>query len=223
MTKNLAKRPLIIGITGNIGTGKSTVLRYLADKGAHVVDADQLTHRALASDGPAYGAVVAAFGATILNTDGSINRPALGKVVFADPEKLAQLESIVHPAVFQLAQQEIAGTGAPVVILEAIKLLETGCLVKLCDEIWVVTASLQTQIKRLMEQRNMSEAEARRRMAAQSAQEDKVRQATRLIDNDGPLQSLYAQLDAIWRMIDDERYTAHGHKLSFFERVQDST
>ncbi len=191
------RRPFIVGLTGNIGTGKSTVLRYFASKGAHVIDADQLTHWALAKDGSAYSAVVTAFGAHILNTDGSINRPALGKIVFSDSKQLAALEKIIHPAVLQLAQQEIATTLASVVILEAIKLLEAGNLIKLCDEIWVVTASSETQMRRLIELRGMDEAEARRRMAAQSSQEEKIKRADRVINNDGSTEELYEQLDLL--------------------------
>ena len=195
------KLPLIVGLTGNIGTGKSTVLRYLAQKGAHVVDADKLTHRAQLPDGPAYPAIVEAFGKEILNEDGSINRPALGKVVFSDAAKLAQLERIVHPAVFLLAQQEIASTDAPVIILEAIKLLESNNIVRLCNEIWVITASEETQIARLMASRGMSRQEAQQRMANQSPQTEKVKRAHRVIDNDGDTEKLYEQLDRIWSEI----------------------
>lgn len=194
-----AHHPLVIGLTGNIGTGKSTVLRYLAQKGAHIVDADQLTHRAQSPQGPAYPAIVGLFGKEILNEDGTINRVALGKIVFSDPQKLAKLEQLVHPAVFQLAQEEIASTLAPVVILEAIKLLEANNVVKLCQEIWVITASEERQLERLMANRGMSEAEAQRRMANQSSQAEKIKRADRVIDNDGTPEKLYEQLDRIWK------------------------
>lgn len=196
-----AHHPLVVGLTGNIGTGKSTVLRYLAQKGAHIVDADQLTHRAQSPHGPAYPAIVELFGNEILNEDKTINRAALGKIVFSDSQKLAKLEQIVHPAVFQLAQEEIASTSAPVVILEAIKLLEANNVVKLCQEIWVITASEERQLERLMANRGMSEAEALRRMANQSSQEEKIKRADRVIDNDGTPEKLYEQLDRIWNEI----------------------
>ena len=191
-------KPLIIGLTGNIATGKSTVLRSLAAKGAHTIDADQLTHQTMQPAGPAYAAIVDAFGPGILNADHTINRPALGKIVFADALALQQLEQIVHPAVFALAQREIAATQAPVIILEAIKLLEARRLGTLCDEIWVITSSPETQLRRLLEQRGMDEDEARRRMAAQSSQAEKVKMADRVIDNNGTPAALAAQLDAIW-------------------------
>ncbi len=194
-------RPKTIGLTGNIGTGKSTVLRYLAERGAAVIDADALAHQAIAPGGPAYQAVLDLFGTQILAPDGSIDRKALGAIVFADPAKLAQLEAIVHPAVFELAQRILHETAAPVIVIEAIKLLESGRLLKLCDEVWVVTADEDSQLRRLMQGRGMSEAEARQRMAAQSPQEEKVKRATRVIDNSGSLEQLYEQLDRLWREV----------------------
>lgn len=199
--------PLIIGLTGNIATGKSTVLHYLATRGAQVIDADQLTHQAMAPGGLAYGAIVAAFGATILQADGTINRPALGKVVFQDPAALQRLEQIVHPAVFILAQQAIAASTTTVIVIEAIKLLEAQNLVKLCHEIWVVTASEATQLRRLREGRGMDEAEARRRMAAQSPQTEKVKRADRVIDNDGTPDDLHRQLDQLWDEVEKKLAT----------------
>lgn len=191
-------RPIIVGLTGNIATGKSTVLAYLRHKGAHIIDADRLAHAAMAPSGPAYAAVVAAFGPGVVAADGQIDRLALGRIVFADAAALQRLEAIVHPAVFQLAQAELATTTAPVVILEAIKLLESGRLLTLCNEVWVVTAAPEIQMARLLTLRGMSETEAAQRMAAQSSQAEKVQRATRVIDNSGTTDELAAQLDAIW-------------------------
>jgi len=108
------------------------------------------------------------------------------------------LEEIVHPAVYTLAQESIDATDATVVVLEAIKLLDGGQTVTLCDAIWVVTSELQDQLQRLMTQRDMNEVEAQRRMNAQSSQANKVAQADRVIDNNGTLDALYAQLDGLW-------------------------
>lgn len=191
-------RPLTIGLTGNIATGKSAVLAYLQQRGAAVIDADKLAHQAMAPGGPAYAAVVAAFGPTVVATDGAIDRQALGAIVFADATRLAQLEAIVHPAVSALAQQALAATTAPVVVIEAIKLIESGRLLPLCDEVWVVVADEATQLQRLMQLRGLSEAEARLRMAAQSPQAEKIKHATRVIENNGDWRALHAQLDAIW-------------------------
>lgn len=193
-----ARRKVIIGLTGNIGTGKSTVLAYLAGKGALVIDADKLAHRAIEPGMPGHAAVAAAFGPEVVQADGSIDRAALGRIVFSSAARLAELEAIVHPAVFALAREVIAASDAPVAVVEAIKLLEAGNLRRLCQEIWVVTSLPAVQMRRLMESRGMSAEEAQRRMAAQSPQEEKVRQATRVIANDGSLDELHAALDAAW-------------------------
>lgn len=189
---------LIVGLTGNIATGKSTVLQYLRAKGAYVIDADKLTHQAMQPDGPAYAAIVEAFGPSVVNGDRTIDRGALGRIVFSDPAKLRELEAIVHPAVFVLAKEELARTDASLVVVEAIKLLESQRLLTLCNEVWVVTADPDVQLRRLMSQRAMTEAEARQRMAAQSAQEEKVKHATRVIANNGTPEELYRQLDVLW-------------------------
>lgn len=195
---------IIIGLTGNIATGKSAVLQYLADKGAYVLDADKLAHESMQLGTHTYWAIVDEFGQGILQVDGAIDRRALGKIVFNEPDALARLEAIVHPAVFDLARRELVTVDANVIILEAIKLLEAGNLVTLCDEVWVVTARPETQLRRLREQRSMNEAEAKRRMAAQSSQEDKIKQADRVIDNDGDWPALTAQLDQIWQELSDK-------------------
>ena len=189
---------LIVGLTGNIATGKSTVLQYLRAKGAYVIDADTLTHQAMQPGGPAYAAIIEAFGPTVIKEDGTVDRTALGRIVFSDPLKLRQLEEIVHPAVFVLAQEELARTDASLVVVEAIKLLESQRLLTLCSEVWVVTADADVQLRRLISQRSMTEAEARQRMAAQSAQEEKVKHATRVITNNGTPEALYRQLDGLW-------------------------
>lgn len=197
----MAVNSLIIGLTGNIATGKTTVLDYLARKGAHIIDADKLSHRAMELDGPAYHAIVAEFGPAILNRDKTVNRQALGAIVFADATQLGRLEQIVHPAVFALTRQEVSETPSLVVVLEAVKLLEAGAMVALCDEIWVVTARPEVQLKRLMEQRGMSEQQAYQRMGMQSPQAAKINQADRVIDNSGSLKELHVQLDAIWESL----------------------
>lgn len=192
------RSPKIVGLTGNIATGKSTVLAYLRGKGAQVIDADKLAHQAILPDGPAYAAVVAAFGPEMLRDDGTIDRLQLGRLVFSDPQALQRLEQIVHPAVFALAQQELAASTAPVVVVEAIKLLESGRLLSLCQEVWVVTADPEVQLHRLLTERGMREADARQRMAAQPPQAEKIVRATRVIANNGSPSELYAALDEIW-------------------------
>ncbi len=194
----MARRSLVIGLTGNIATGKSTILKYLIEKCATIIDADKLGHRVIEPGGPAYDAVVRAFGKEILREDGTIDRKKLGKIVFSNPLYLGRLEKIVHPKIFELGKQEIANNDSPVIILEAIKLLEAGLMSTLCDEIWVVTSSFATQLRRLLEMRKMEETDARRMINLQPPQAAKVNQADRVIDNDGTLTELHAQLDAIW-------------------------
>jgi len=193
--------PLIIGLTGNIATGKSTVLTYLAQRGAHVLDADRLAHESMQKGTHTYWAIVDAFGQAILQPTGEIDRRALGEIVFSDPAALQRLEAIVHPAVFDLARQELMGVEAPIIVLEAIKLLEAGQLVTMCDEVWVITSSPATQLRRLRETRQMDEAEARRRMQAQSPQAEKIKRADRVIVNDDDMPALQQQLDTIWQEI----------------------
>lgn len=194
----MPNHPFIVGLSGNIATGKSTVLAYLAGKGAHVIDADKLAHRTLTRDGAAYEKAVTAFGPAILDADGSINRLKLGKIVFGDHTALERLEEIVHPATFELVRWDITQAEAQVIVIEAIKLIESGRIASLCDEIWVVTSLPETQLRRLMENRGMSEAEARQRMTAQTAQAEKVARADRVIHNDGTPEELYQQLDRLW-------------------------
>ena len=189
---------LVIGLTGNIATGKSTVLDYLAQLGAYVIDADKLGHQAMTPDGPAYHAVVAEFGPAILNPDKTINRKALGQIVFTNADLLNKLEQIVHPAVFAMTLKLVETAPASVIVLEAVKLLEAGPMFSQCDEVWVVGSKPEVQLRRLIENRGMDEATARQRMGMQSPQAAKINQADRVIDNSGTLDELYAQLDAIW-------------------------
>jgi dephospho-CoA kinase len=189
---------LVIGLTGNIATGKSTVLDYLARLGAYIIDADKLAHQALTPEGSAYRAVVSEFGPAILNPDKTVNRKALGSIVFTNADLLNKLEQIVHPAVFAMTLKLVEAAPSSVIILEAVKLLEAGPMFSQCDEVWVVTARPEVQLRRLMENRGMDEATARQRMGMQSPQAAKINQADRVIDNSGTLDELYAQLDAIW-------------------------
>jgi len=207
MQATASRQPYFIGLTGNIATGKSTALAFLAEKGAHIVDADKLAHRTMIPDGPAYEKVVAAFGPEIVDENGLIDRAKLGAIVFADAEALKRLEAIVHPATFELLRWDIMQSNAKVVVVEAIKLFESGNLMSLSDEVWVVAASPETQMKRLVEERGMSEAEARQRIAAQGPQEDKIARADVVIVNDGALEEFYAQLEAAWAQVEKKLAT----------------
>ena len=189
----------IIGLTGNIACGKSVVVQTLAALGVHTCDADAVT-RTLQQPGQAvYHAIVAAFGPTIVAPDGSIDRRALGSIVFADPVQLKRLEQLIHPAVRQHILQWLAalpqGTAdAPTIaVIDAIKLIESGWPAH-CNTVWVVTAPRATQITRLMQTRGLTEAEAIIRIDAQSPQADKVAQAHHVFANTGTLASLQQQV-----------------------------
>lgn len=191
----------IIGLTGNIGSGKTTILNLLRQWGAHTIDADKVAHQVMDPGGSAYDAIVEEFGREILGPDGKIDRSILGRTVFNDPDRLAVLEQIMHPAIFASIQAEVESTAARVIVIEAIKLLEAGMSAALCDMIWVVTSPVEQQIERLMAERGMSRAEAEARMELQSPQAFKVSQADVVIDNSGSLDDLEAQVNALWQRL----------------------
>jgi len=187
----------VIGLTGNIAVGKSVVRQMLQHLGAYTVDADGLTHRAMAPGAPAYKPVVDTFGQFILDADKNINRALLGQIVFSNPEALAKLEAIVHPVVGQAVGTLILRSTQPIAVVEAIKLVE-GDLGKAVDEIWVVDASPETQYRRLVGPRKMSEAEAKQRILAQGSQADKIAKASVVIKNDGNVEETWKQVQAAY-------------------------
>jgi dephospho-CoA kinase len=191
----------IIGLTGNIATGKSTVAKMLEELGATVIDADALVHELQRQGTPVYDDIVAAFGPGILDRAGEIDRGALGAIVFADPAQLRRLESIVHPAVLSESARRLLAAATPVVVYEAIKLIEAG-RAEMCDALWVVTARPDVQLQRLMRDRRLSEAEARQRIVAQPPQSEKIRRATVIIDNSGSLEETWQQVTAAFRAIE---------------------
>ena len=174
----------VIGLTGNIAVGKSLVREILADLGAAGIDADHIAHQVIRKGEAAYNDIIDLFGDGILDPHGEIKRAALGEVVFANPARLKQLEGITHPAIRHRIDQLIREAEASVVVIEAIKLLE-GDLKNAVDSVWVVDASPETQLQRLMKERGMSEGEAQKRIALQNSQADKLRQADVIIRNDG--------------------------------------
>ena len=178
---------LVIGLTGPIGCGKSTVAAWLGDLGATIVDADVVAREVVEPGEPALDEVLAAFGPDVVAPDGSLDRAALGRIVFTDPEALARLEAIIHPAVRPRILDRIASAtrdGAPAVVVEAIKLVEGG-LAALCDEVWLVLCDAAAQRDRLTARgANASDTDAR--IAAQSDIVDRLLPAaTRVIDTSG--------------------------------------
>jgi dephospho-CoA kinase len=196
----VGRKPYFIGLTGNIATGKSAVGRFLGELGARVIDADQVAHEVMRPGGPAYGPVVEAFGPEILAGDGSIDRGKLGAIVFQDAAALRRLEAAVHPSVIAEVAGRIAGATEPVVVVEAIKLIEAG-MHRAYDALWVVTAPRRVQIARLVATRGLSEAEAALRVDAQSPQAEKAALADRVLANDGTLEDLQVQVEAAWAQI----------------------
>lgn len=188
---------LVIGLTGNIGTGKSIVRRMLEHLGAFGIDADALAHRAIAKDAPGYKQVVSQFGKWILKEDGEIDRNKLGRLVFNDPEALKILEEIVHPLVFQALDYIIKRVKPKVVVIEAIKLLESN-IKDTCDSIWVTQTPENIQLERLVIRRKMSVMDAKQRIDAQPPQEEKIRAAHVVIDNAGTFEDTWKQVYENW-------------------------
>lgn len=187
----------VIGLTGNIATGKSVVRKMLEHLGAYGIDADGLAHRAIARGAPGYQAVIDTFGHWILGPDGQIERPKLGRLVFADADALERLETIVHPLVEQAVDILIRRAPYKIVVIEAIKLLESG-LSKMCDSIWVTYAPEQNQLARLTEKRKMDPETARLRIEAQPSQDEKVKRADVVIQNDGSFEETWKQVLKTW-------------------------
>lgn len=188
----------VIGLTGNIGTGKTVVRRMLEHLGAYTIDADALSHRAIAKGAPGYQPVVENFGKWILDKDGEVNRNKLGALVFRDSTAMKELEQIVHPLVRKAVDVLVRRAAQPVVVIEAIKLLE-GDLRKACDSIWVTYAPQVVQIERLTRKRNISREEALQRINAQAPQTGKIEAADVVIRNIGSYDDLWKQVQQGWK------------------------
>jgi len=187
----------VIGLTGNIGTGKSVVRKMLEHLGAYGIDADVLSHRAISKGAPGYQQVVDMFGRWILNSDGEIDRAKLGQLVFSNPDALIILETIVHPLINQALDMLVRRSTQQVIVIEAVKLFETP-LHEWCDSIWVTYLPQETQITRLMKKRGMSLEEIQKRLESQSEQEQKVKDANFVIYNDGEYEETWKQVVAAW-------------------------
>jgi dephospho-CoA kinase len=189
---------LLVGLTGGIGSGKSTVASMLADRGAVILDADIFARAALERGTPAYARVVDRFGPSIVAPGGELDRAKLAFIVFGDPGSLRDLEAIVHPEVHRMTADGIAAsseTNAIVVLVNPL-LVEMGDHER-CDILVVVSATPETRIARLVA-RGMDEADARARLAAQMPLEEKSALADFVLDNEGPLGDLEPQVDALW-------------------------
>jgi len=191
---------IIIGLTGNIATGKTVVRRMLEHLGAYTIDADALSHRVIAKGAPGYQPVLNKFGSWLLDPDGQIDRTKLGRLVFSDGQALAQLEDIVHPHVTQAVKLLIDRSSQSVVVIEAIKLLESD-LRSLCDHIWVTDTEQKIQMTRLTKKRGMPQEDAEQRIYSQSAQKEKLASASVIFNNNNSVEDLWKQVNQAWKQI----------------------
>ena len=192
----------VIGLTGAIACGKSTIARILADLGATVVDADRVVHELQAPGQPVYRAIVEAFGPDVLAPDGRIDRSKLGAVVFADPAALRRLEEITHPAVIAEVDRRVEvarASGAPAAVVEAVKLVEAG-MHRRCDSLWIVSCTAEIQEARLAA-RGHDAATVRARLSAQPDLAPKLAIADVVIENSGTLEDARRQVAAAWQRL----------------------
>ncbi|GAA2148030.1 dephospho-CoA kinase [Kitasatospora kazusensis] len=196
---------LRIGLTGGIGAGKSVVSGRLAALGAVIVDSDLIAREVVAAGTDGLRAVAAEFGPDVLRADGTLDRPALGAVVFADPERLAALNAIVHPLVRARSAELEAAAGPDDLVVHDVPLLAENGLAPLYDLVVVVDAEDEVRLDRLVRLRGMAEAEAKARMAAQATREDRLSIADLVIDNGGTPEELDARVREVWEQLKGRR------------------
>jgi len=191
----------VIGLTGGIGAGKSTVTQMLEELGAAVIDADKVGHQIYLPDLPAWREIVTTFGQGVLDADRTINRQALGKIVFADPEALRTLNRIVHPKMYERMAELIAELrahgGMQAIMVEAAVLVEANWM-SLVDQVWVVVASEAVVVDRLAKQRSLSPDQVRTRIAAQLSNDERLTHAHVVIRNDGSLAEVRTAIQQAW-------------------------
>ena len=197
----------IIGLTGGIGSGKSTVSQYLAELGATIIDADKVGHEAL-TRADVKKDIAVAFGREVFGPDGEVDRKKLGPVVFGSPEALAKLNHIMHRRMRTMMEDRLAQykkQGVGVVVMEAAVLLETDAdWDKLVDEIWVTVSSEATVIKRMKDQRGMTEEQTKARIGAQMSNEQRIKRAKVVIHNDGNLDAAKKTVKKQWEKLVDK-------------------
>ena len=192
----MEKEPILIGLTGGIASGKSTIIQYLRYQGYPIIDADKLGHKVLEPGSPGYSKVVEKFGAGILNKDKSVNRLILGGIVFSDPSKLQALNEISHPLIAEMVMKEFASIVSEnsnrIVFLEAALLIEANWY-NMCHRIWVVTLEVAEERRRLQKRDDLSESEARSRLESQLSIKERLAYADVVLDNNGSRQNLLSQ------------------------------
>lgn len=189
-----------IGLTGNIATGKSVVRKMLEHLGAYGIDADVLSHRAIMKGSPGFQPVIDTFGQWVLGPNGEIDRTKLGELAFKSPDAMMRLETIIHPLVRQALDVLVRKTGNRIVVIEAIKLLESD-MHQLCDQVWVTMSSTDLQLERLMDKRNMTRREAEDRINAQLPATAKLTKADVVIENNGSFEKTWKQVYDAWQLI----------------------
>jgi dephospho-CoA kinase len=193
----------IIGLTGNIGSGKSLVSRRLRELGAQVINTDIVAREVVASGTPALEKIVRKFGREALRSNGTLDRKYIGSKVFGDPNALTSLNAIVHPQIRKELIKQIKTfkrqkkVEPKILVIEAPVLIEAK-MQNLVDEVWLVTADEETKLKRVMTRDGLTEEEVRLRQAAQIPQEEKKAYAHRIINNNGNIKDLFAQVDKLW-------------------------
>lgn len=195
----------VIGLTGGIGSGKSTVAAILAELGAHVIDADRIGHEVYLPGTEGFRRVVEAFGPTVVGSDGLIDRKTLGAIVFADPAALARLNALVHPLIGEAIRARIAtaldAADARPIVVEAAIMFEAGW--RFFDHVWLVTASPEVAIARVVASRGVTADAVRARMGAQMSEADRRRLADLVIENDGTPEALRRRVEGAWRTLGD--------------------
>ncbi|MEX2236749.1 MAG: dephospho-CoA kinase [Dehalococcoidia bacterium] len=195
----------VVGLTGGIGSGKSTVAARLEEHGAVVVDVDRVAHGTYRKGQPAYDALLAHFGEGIVGEDGEIDRRLLGAAVFGDPAQLKALTDVVWPATYRASRDAIRAErdkGAAVVVLEAAVLIEANWM-DTSDEIWVITTSPENAIQRVMTRNGLTRQQAQERIASQLSNEERLVYADVHIANDGSLEELYQRVDEEWAALQE--------------------
>lgn len=211
---------LVIGLTGNIGSGKSTVARRLATLGAKIIDADQAARQVVMPGAPALDEITCSFGPDVLTPEGELDREKMGALVFANPEARDKLNKIMHPRILEAIRRQVSAIkdtsqphgpydGAKVAVIDAPLLIETG-LHHDVGEIWVVKVNETGQVERLAERDGLTPAEVQRRIAAQMPQEEKLKYARRVIDNSGALRQTIKQVDKRWAEMLKEHFQETG-------------
>jgi dephospho-CoA kinase len=184
----------IIGLMGSSGSGKSTVAKYLQDKGAHIIDADEVSHRICEPGQPGLAAVKERFDPYFFNDDGSLNRRRLGRVVFSDKKELRKLEDVLHPLIIRQVREELDNAQADLIILDCALLARTG-LIHMVDETWLVKADTDTKINRICGRDGIPLDQALNRLRNQASDDSLMQRADKIIVNDGSLEMLLEQVE----------------------------